>query len=498
MENKKSSKFDIDIEIKDLLWEFVRRWRLIVVMALICGIALTAYQYRTDMQKTDVVTVKKSQEELEKSMGAQDLDEVSGAVALKNQLDQKSAYMDTSELMQINPYAENVVLLQYYVSAENETVAEDIADAYISYVDNDYLSQAVVEMGASELETMYVAELISLASDVDGLYINTSNVSQSIDMKVKESNGKNIVSVKVLGKTVEDAEQLSGSVKTALQNYGKTVSGTIGTHQLVLLEECSNTIVDQNLAELQNRNANAIKTLTNNLDSMKNEMTSDQISLYVYRTTVVTESTTTTTTTTTTAAAAKTVSISVKHAVIGVIVGAILACAIIFALYLFSATLRNGEEVKTLYSTKILGYVDVTAFEKKKLFAGVDKFIAKLQNLHKKQLSFEQEVQMISANIVLDCKKKEQQEVFLTSSVGEVLPKEVLDAIVEKCAQKGIKVIAGNAIAYDAEALEEMAKVGCVVFVEKKRTSLYDELYKEILLCKENDIDVMGMIVLGV
>ena len=74
-------KFDIDIEIKDLLWEFVRRWRLIVVMALLCGIALGAYQYRSDMNKTEVVTVKKTQEQLEKSMGEQDLGEVAGAVA---------------------------------------------------------------------------------------------------------------------------------------------------------------------------------------------------------------------------------------------------------------------------------------------------------------------------------------------------------------------------------------------------------------------------------
>ena len=55
-----------------------------------------------------------------------------------------------------------------------------------------------------------------------------------------------------------------------------------------------------------------------------------------------------------------------------------------------------------------------------------------------------------------------------------------------------------NAINYDAEALETLAKVGSVVFIEKKRVSLYDELYKEITICKENDINVLGMVVLGV
>ena len=117
MNDKKTSKFDIDIEIKDLLWEFLRRWRFIIVLAIICGVVLAAYQYRLDMQKTDVVVVKKTQAELEKAMGEQDLDEVTAAVALKRQLDEKSAYMENSELMKINPYEANTIFLQYYVNA---------------------------------------------------------------------------------------------------------------------------------------------------------------------------------------------------------------------------------------------------------------------------------------------------------------------------------------------------------------------------------------------
>ena len=61
---------------------------------------------------------------------------------------------------------------------------------------------------------------------------------------------------------------------------------------------------------------------------------------------------------------------------------------------------------------------------------------------------------------------------------------------------KGIKITLGNAIHYDAEALEQLAQIGNVIFVEKKHSSLYDELYSEISLCKEHDIHVIGMIVL--
>lgn len=496
MENKKSAKFDIDIELKDLLWEFLRRWRMIVVLALVCGVGLTAYQYRLDMQKTDVKIVKKTQAELEKAMGEQDLDEVSGAVAIKNQLDQKSAYMDASVLMKINPYEENVVLLQYYIDSDTENIAGNATDAYNAYIQDGYLAQAVADTGAYEMNVVSMTELISTAMDMGGLYINTGNASQNINLSIPESSYENSISVKIIGRSEEEAERMAADVKNVLVSYEKKLIDTIGAHQLRLLEECNMVLVDQTLAELQNRNSIAIKTLTNNLDSMKNEMTSDQISLYVYRTTVLKEDETVQNGSVTTVI--KKAAISVKHAIIGAVIGAILACGIIFVFYLFAAALRNGEEIKTLYGVKLLGCVNITAFEKKKVFAFVDRIITKLQNLNKKELSYEQEIQIISANIILDCKKKNCEKVFITSTVGEVLPKEVINAIVEKCKEKGIQLVSGNAIAYDANALEELAKIGSVVFIEKKRASLYDELYKEVALCKENDIDVIGMVVLGV
>ena len=233
-----------------------------------------------------------------------------------------------------------------------------------------------------------------------------------------------------------------------------------------------------------------------NLDKMKNEMTGDQISLYVYRTTV-TDTSATTVAAAVSGSTEKVVSISMKHIVIGIIAGAVLACGIIFVLYLFAASLRSSEEVKTLYGIKVLGCVDDAELCKKKLFGFVDKFIIRLQNRRKKTLSFEQEVQMICANILLDCQKKECKNIYLLSSSLEHISDTIIKAIVAKCEEKGIAVTIGKDICYNAESLEKAAEVGNVVFVEKKRVALYDELYNEIILCKEHAINVIGMVVIG-
>lgn len=490
MENK-VTKFDIDIEIKDLLWEFLRKWRLIVIMTLICGIGLVVYQYRSDLNSSTVTTVKKSQKDLEASMSTQDIDEVIGAAALKRQLDQKSVYMDASELMQINPYEENAVLLQYYVNAENEQIEKEATEAYKDFVENGYLAKKLVETGEFSLKEMYLGELVSVV-DVTGLiYSNADNSTENLVHVTLGEDTESSFNVKVCGRDMESAKHLAQVVQTVLNQYSVNVIDRIGSNELQLLQEAECVLVDETLAEIQNWNATAIKTISNNIDKMKNEMTGDQITLYTYRT--VLDSVTDTQTIVT----VREVSISVKHGVIGAVIGVVLACIIIFVLYLFESSLRTVEEAKKLYKVKLLGTVDDTAFQKKRVFEFVDSFVRKLQANYKKRFTYNQELQMIGANIAIDCKKNNRTKIFLTSSLGEDIPTQIKTDIIKICTEKGIEVVEGNEIAYDAESLEALALVGSVVFIEKKRESLYDELYKEMVLCIENDISVVGMIVLG-
>lgn len=488
MDNQKMKKSEIDIEIKDLLWELVRKWRVIVIMAIICAVGLAAYQYRIDMNKTDVVVVKKTQEELEKAMSVQDISEVTGAVNLLNQLGEKSAYMDASVLMQINPYEEDAVLLQYVIEAEQ---AEEVfAKAYHAYIEDGYLAQTLA--GGMGLEALYVDELISVVEDSTDMYVYSDTMDESIQMTIENSNADTCITVKICGLDESATAEMAKNVKTTLNGYSSILSREIGEHQLKLIEETACVLVDNALAELQNRNATAIKTISNNIDKMKNEMTGDQITLYTYRVTGVTQSENSTVT----APLEKVVSISVKHAVIGAIVGVVLACGIILVLYVFSAKLRNSDEIKTLYHAKVLGQVE-NPQKKKSIFAFVDKFIANVQSGGKKELSYEQAVQMICTNIAIDCKKNEQKKVYLTGSILEQIPQQILEDIAKQCKEKGIQIVKGDAIAYNAEALEDLELIGTVVFLEKKRTSFYDEIYKEILLCRENGIQVMGIVVVG-
>lgn len=490
MENQKATKFDIDIEIKDLLWEFVRRWRVIIVLAVIFGIALTAYQYRADMNTTEVVVIEKSIDEVKESLGKQDLDEVTGAVALRRQLDQKSEYMENSVLMQINPYEENVVLLQYYILGEKTTV-ENIVKAYKEHIENGTLSQNLVSSGMSEIESAYLMELACI--DNTGTYAFLETSSESITMGTENTDDTSACFVvKVRNVDAESTAALAKNVEAELNDYAKLLNNRIAVHELVLIQKGQSVVVDLELAELQNHNALAIKNLNTHLDKMKTEMTADQITLYTYEITL--DNVVTQEVVTDSAATEKTVGISIKHLVIGVILGVVLACVYIFAAYLMTPALRSEKEVKILYKTNVLGKVKTAP--KKRVFGFVDGWIHKLEHRRTKSLTFEEQLQMICSNIKVQSRQNNGERIYLSGSIMEQIPENILKQMTEKCQEKGIQLIVGESIVYNALELEKSADIGKVVFIEQKKCSLYDEIYKEVELCRENNIDVVGMIIL--
>ena len=47
-DNRKENKKEIDLELKDILLEFLRRWKIIVLFSIIFGLIFGAMRYRKD------------------------------------------------------------------------------------------------------------------------------------------------------------------------------------------------------------------------------------------------------------------------------------------------------------------------------------------------------------------------------------------------------------------------------------------------------------------
>ena len=56
-DNTRETKREIDIELKDVCFEFLRRWRLLLLSVLVFAIAFGAIQYRKDYIKANTPVV---------------------------------------------------------------------------------------------------------------------------------------------------------------------------------------------------------------------------------------------------------------------------------------------------------------------------------------------------------------------------------------------------------------------------------------------------------
>ena len=134
-------------------------------------------------------------------------------------------------------------------------------------------------------------------------------------------------------------------------------------HELELVNESSNIIVDQELAQLQDDTALAIKNLGEHLDTIKSKMNGNQLELYVELTENQPEQNEDSAEQTGNEEETNgsdvpeqiSVHISVSKFIIGGIIGIALAIIFILLKYLLSGNLRSEAEIKAkcLWSRKL-------------------------------------------------------------------------------------------------------------------------------------------------
>ena len=155
---EKREKLEIDIELKDLFFEFLRKWRLIVCCALIGGIVLGAVAFAADVKRANTPVVPNVEVEVEEDVTAElnidELEEVISAVQLKAQIDAKSQYISKSILMQINPFSTDKVILEYKISGAD---AQTALNSYQIWIENGgFLNEDVADE-----EKIYIGELVT-------------------------------------------------------------------------------------------------------------------------------------------------------------------------------------------------------------------------------------------------------------------------------------------------------------------------------------------------
>lgn len=464
-------RMEREINLKDLFWSILFGWRQIVCFGLLFAVVLSGVKYLNDTKAYKTAKNGVSDEQQEIVLPEEELEKVANARDLQARMEEYQNYLDTSVLMQIDPYKKHTVELQYYVESDyvfnytedNQMNYTDAVTAmYCNYIRSGEMSRKVIDDADLSITQEDFSELLTVEPDGTSIYITIGYPDQ------------------------EKLEAVAGAVKSLLSQKEPELQ-QIGPHKLKLAGESQNVVIDKELIERKNTISNNITSLNTQLKTLKAEMTEQQLNMLngekddesqenIQKTNIKP-------------------AFSKKYMLLGAFVGIFLVCVWIVFRIIFTARLQNPDEIRSLYRLRLLGEINGQKGKKRFLSVIDDKLIS-LKNRRRKKLSKEQQIKIVSANIALTCKQQDIEHIYITGSEYENMDTTVINMLKQELTTQNIQIKEGVNMFYDAASLKEGTEIGNILFVEQQNVSIYDEISNEVNLAKEQNSNILGVVVL--
>lgn len=461
-----------EINLKELLWSILFEWRQIICFGIIFAIFFSGIKFLQDIGEYRTVQ-NIGTEDVEYVFTEEEEKQILAAKELAEQIDGYQKYLESSTLLQMDPYKEPVIRLQYridsdyiinYTKDNKRDYTDDVMNAYYQYLTGGALS----------------AEVIKTAE----LGISPENFSELRIVLINETS----LTVAIMYPEEDKLDVIAETVKTLL-NQKETEFQEIGSHELYLVEESKNMVVDAELKEKKTTILNNISNLRTQLISVKASLTEEQLKALNKQ-----EEQGAKPEEKSQILVAKP-GLRKNYLFLGAFVGVFLVCIWISCKVLFTAKLQSAEEIRTFYNSRLLGEISVQP-SKKRFLSGIDNKLLAIKNRRKKKLSIEQQIKVISANVVLSCKQRGIDRIYITGSEYENIDSAILDMLKKELSTQEVQISEGGNIFYDAESLKQGTEIGNMLFVEQKGQSIYDEISNELNLAKEQNNNILGFVII--
>ncbi len=458
-EIRMDTRYEQEIDLKELLFYILRKWRPIIFYAIIALILFGGYKFsKAFFTQRDQAYIDSVQEQYDK-----DLKEYKTSKkgyertinTLTNNIDYEEQYENESVLFNIDSNNKWVATANVFIKMEesdnNSLITVDPADsvvmAYKSAIDNgSFLEQLSKKL---KIDTPFINELISVAADNEG----------------------NVVSISITYKNEEGAKEIIDTILGALDSMYAKVSDGLGEHSMVIMNQNIGTVIDQELADSQKKRVDDLEVMRKKLDETQNAL--DELDEPLEPSAL---------------SMGGTIKTGIKFGIIGAIVGAFVTIFIYCVIYVINSTLHSAEELKNRFNLKILGVF--MQERKKRAFSQVDNFIDKLEGRNK--ISEAVVYQRVTANIANYSEKG--QTILLTGTVSQ----EEMISVGDKLRQMlpDINLETGMDMTKNPETLTKLSKVDGIILVEKVGYSKYSDIQDELENIYGLSQKVIGSIVL--
>ena len=243
--------YEQEIDLKDLFFYLLYRWRLLLLAALVGAAALAGVKVVKEKSAGADAEVEIASDyqqlldeyETEKQMLEQSVEQIQASIDAQNQ------YILTAPYMQINPYEEYYATADFLVETQGKSAEGEMRNLIQAYknalMNGAYLNQFAK---SQDLEVRYVRELLSVSGNdmTDGTMGSTYMWMDALD----ERSHQGILTVSVIGPD----EKLVNTILDGLNDEVLLLQDELGTsiaaHSIQQLRTSVVTQVDTNALDL--------------------------------------------------------------------------------------------------------------------------------------------------------------------------------------------------------------------------------------------------------
>ena len=461
-----NNNYEQEIDLKDLMFAVLRKWRPIIVIAVVFAVLLGALKtVKGIRQLGDEEYVKKNQDTY--VMNLDQYNSTKGRLEkeienLQQNIESQQEYKDHSILMYINPYDEYVETATFYISTDyaimpgmmyqNPNTATSILKAYMSIAQNGEMYNYVLGKMNNKIGIRYLKELVKIVPDYDN----------------------NMLDITVIGDTRKTASDVMGYIKDSIASSKDSITEAIGEHENNLVDESQFVTVDLELDKTQTE----FSANMDQLDISLKQKTKELSELAEPKNNLLSKG--------------SVLKSAVKYAVLGGVLGAFIAVFFLCVAFLMSDKLVNEKELKRRYGIMVLGVFRRN--DKKRAFGFVDKWLDKMEGVSGREMEDSRTFEVVAANALNYMEQDRAADVILVGTVETEKLEQVRAGLASMLGAAALSV--GGNLGKDASAIKKAAACDAVILVEQRGGSLFGGIEQELDLVRSLGKKVIGCIVL--
>lgn len=441
-----NNTYEQEIDLKDLIFAILKRWRFIIITAFVLGTLLGGYKcVKEFMNHRNAEFVAEAQEEYETGLARYEQSKKGYERNIENltaSIAYQEAYKENSVLLKIDPYNKGVASADIFVRMPQElqenglivtTVdpADSLVQAYASAVQQGgFLADRAKK---KKIDLVYLRELINVTTDYNS----------------------NMFHVDVTFTNEQDAERILNEIIDNVEDMYPDMQGKLGAHSLEVVNQVTSVVTDQDLSDYQEKKVNELADANKNLadtETALKALTEPELPIALSKKLILKS--------------------GIKYGGLGGLLGVFLSTFGICAIYLMNGKLNSDEDLKQRFGIKLLG--SFSEIRRKRAFCGIDNWLARLEG--KDDLADNTACDMIAACIETLADK--EQPVLFTGTVSEEVLKGLAAKLQERLPGRMLE-LAGD-INRNPAALRKISEYSEIILVEVRKVSKYREIEKEI------------------